>query len=332
MPLSERPGAAVTRRSFLVATLTAAPLLARAQSYYPNRPIRMVVPFPPGATVDVTARTVAAKAAELIGRNANIVVENLPGAGGNVATQRVAREAPDGYALLFTAPNHTINPSLYSNSGFDPERDFAPISLVAQIPEILVAPRSAPFDTFQEFVAYARRHPGELSYASAGIGSHPHVVTELLLRRLGLDVLHVPYRGAAPALTDTIAGRVQLKLDSYVSSAPHMASGALKVLAIASLERSPLMPDVPTISELGLPGFEGILWMGVLAPTGTPSEAISTLSRTFMHAVRAPEVGQQLAARGVESVGTTPEQFRAIIAREIPQWREVIRAANIRAE
>jgi tripartite-type tricarboxylate transporter receptor subunit TctC len=259
MPLSERPGAAVTRRSFLAATLTAAPLLARAQSDYPNRPIRLVIPFPPGATVDVTARSVAAKAAELIGRNANIVVENLPGAGGNVATQRVAREAPDGYTLLFTAPNHTINPSLYANSGFDPERDFAPISLVAQIPEILVAPRSAPFDTFQEFVAYARRHPGELSYASAGIGSHPHVVTELLLRRLGLDVLHVPYRGAAPALTDTIAGRVQLKLDSYVSSAPHMASGALKVLAIASLERSPLMPDVPRISELGLPGFEGIL-------------------------------------------------------------------------
>jgi tripartite-type tricarboxylate transporter receptor subunit TctC len=322
-----------TRRLLLGATAgLALPRLARAQAGYPNRPIRMFVPFPPGATVDVTARTVTAKAAEIIGNNASFVVENLPGAGGNIATQRVAAERPDGYTLLFTAPNHTVNPSLYPNSGFDAERDFTPISLVAQIPEIVIAPRSAPFTTFQEFVAYARSHPGELSYASAGIGTHPHVVTELLLRKLGLNVLHVPYRGAAPALTDTIAGRVQLKLDSYVSSAPHVASGAIRVLAIASLQRSPLMPDVPTIAELGLPGFEGILWMGVLAPAGAPPEAVSVLSRAFMAAVRSPDTVERLSARGVEPVGNTPEQFRAIIAREIPQWREVIRAANIRAE
>ena len=323
----------ITRRLLLGAGAGfALPRIARAQSDFPNRPIRLIVPFPPGATVDVTARTVTAKAAELIGRNASFVVENLPGAGGNIATQRVAGEKADGYTLLFTAPNHTINPSLYPNSGFDPERDFAPISLVAQIPEIVIAPRSAPFTTFQEFVAYARSHPGELSYASAGIGSHPHVVTELLLRKLGLNVLHVPYRGAAPALTDTIAGRTQLKLDSYVSSAPHIASGSIRVLAIASQQRSPLMPDVPTISELGLPGFEGILWMGVLAPAGTPSEPIATLSRAFMAAVRTPEVKERLSTTGVEPVGNTPEEFRALIAREIPQWREVIRAANIRAE
>ncbi|WP_372623923.1 Bug family tripartite tricarboxylate transporter substrate binding protein [Falsiroseomonas sp.] len=322
-----------TRRLLLGASgALALPRFASAQSDYPSRPIRLVVPFPPGATVDVTARLIAAKAAELLGGNASIVVENLPGAGGNIATQRVARERADGYTLLFTAPNHTVNPSLNPNSGFDPEKDFTPISLVAQIPEILVAPRSAPFTTFQEFVDYARSHPGQLSYSSAGIGTHPHVVTELLLHRLGLQVLHVPYRGAAPALTDTIAGRVQLKLDSYVSSAPHMATGALRVLAIASPQRSPLMPDVPTVSELGLPGFEGILWMGVLAPAGTPPEAVAKLSRAFMGAVRMPEVAQALSTRGVEPVGNTPEEFRAIIARELPQWREVIRAANIRAE
>jgi tripartite-type tricarboxylate transporter receptor subunit TctC len=322
-----------TRRLLLGAGgALALPRLASAQADYPSRPIRLVVPFPPGATVDVTARLVAAKAAELLGGNASIVVENQPGAGGNIATQRIARERPDGYTLLFTAPNHTVNPALNPNSGFDPEKDFAPISLVAQIPEILVAPRSAPFTTFQEFVAYARSHPGQLSYASAGIGTHPHIVTELLLHKLGLRVLHVPYRGAAPALTDTLAGRVQLKIDSYVSSAPHMATGALRVLAIASLQRSPLMPDVPTLDELGLPGFEGILWMGALAPAGTPAEAIAKLSRAFMGAVRAPEVAQALSGRGVEPVGNTPEEFRAIIARELPQWREVIRAANIRAE
>jgi tripartite-type tricarboxylate transporter receptor subunit TctC len=330
MSTSKRSGLLLARRAVLGAAALL-PLPAIAQSF-PSRPIRLVVPFPPGATVDVTARLVAAKAAQLLGGNASILVENQPGAGGNIATQRVARERADGYTLLFTAPNHTVNPSLNPNSGFDPEKDFVPISLVAQIPEILVAPSSAPFATFEQFVAYARSHPDQLSYASAGIGTHPHVVTELLLHKLGLRVLHVPYRGAAPALTDTIAGRVQLKIDSYVSSAPHMATGALRVLAIASLQRSPLMPDVPTIAELGLPGFEGILWMGVLAPAGTPADAVAQLSRAFMGAVRTPDVAQQLSSRGVDPVGNTPEQFAAIIAREIPQWREVIRAANIRPE
>jgi tripartite-type tricarboxylate transporter receptor subunit TctC len=322
----------LTRRALSAAAALAIPGIARAQGAFPNRPIRLVVPFPPGATVDVTARTVAAKAQELLGGGASIVIENLPGAGGNVATQRIARERPDGYSLLFTAPNHTINPSLFPNSGFDAERDFAPISLVAQIPEILIAPRSAPFTNWAEFVDHAKRNPGQLSYSSAGIGSHPHVTMELLNRRLGIEVLHVPYRGAAPALTDLVAGRVQLKLDSYVSSAPHIASGAIRVLAIANLQRSPLMPDVPTMQELGLPGFEGILWMGVLAPAGAPEDVVATLSRAFMGAVRAPEVAERLTAQGVEAVGNTPDQFRAQIAKEIPQWREVIRAANIRPE
>jgi tripartite-type tricarboxylate transporter receptor subunit TctC len=322
-----------TRRAlFGTAAVLALPGLARAQSDYPSRPIRMIVPFPPGATVDVTARTVAARAAELLGPNASIVVENLPGAGGNIATQRVARERADGYTLLFTAPNHTVNPALNPNSGYDPEKDFVPISLVAQIPEILIAPVSAPFTNFQEFVAYARANPGKLSYSSAGIGTHPHVVTELLLSKLGLQVLHVPYRGAAPALTDTIAGRVQLKMDSYVSSAPHIAAGTIRVLAIANLQRSPLMPNVPTVQELGLPGFEGILWMGVLAPAGTPEPIVAKLSQAFMGAVRTPAIAQRLSAQGVEPVGNTPEQFRAIIAKELPQWREVIRAANIQAQ
>lgn len=322
-----------TRRLLLGASAALAlPRVALAQGGYPDRPVRLVVPFPPGATVDVTARLVAAKAAELLGGGATFVVENVPGAGGNLATQRVARERPDGYTLLFTAPNHTVNPGLNPNSGYDPERDFAPISLVAQIPEIVIAPRSAPFATFQEFVAYARSHPGQLSYASAGIGSHPHVVTELMLHRLGLEVVHIPYRGAAPALTDTIAGRAQLKLDTYVSSAPHMATGAIRVLAIASAQRSPLMPDVPTVAELGLPGFAGILWMGVLAPAGTPAPIVTRLGEAFRDAVRSPEVARALRERGVDAVGNSPEEFRTIIAQEVPQWREVIRAANIRPE
>jgi tripartite-type tricarboxylate transporter receptor subunit TctC len=313
--------------SALAATL-AAPAVRAAG--YPDQPIRLIVPFPPGGTVDVTARLVMGKVAELLG--GNVIIDSAPGAGGNVGTQRVARATPDGYTLLFTAPNHTINPSLGTTSGFEPERDFIPVSLVAQIAELLIAPRSAPFTTFAEFVAYARANPGKLTYSSAGIGSHPHVTMELMLRRLGLDVLHVPYRGAAPAFTDLVAGRVQLKLDSLATSAASLAEGSIRALAIASKERSPKLPDVPTVAESGLPGFEGILWMGVVAPTGTPPEAIATLSRALMAAARDPEVMARLDRSGVEPVGNTPEEFRALIAREIPLWRQVIRDANIRAE
>jgi tripartite-type tricarboxylate transporter receptor subunit TctC len=318
----------VTRRAF--ACLAGLAFAAPALAAYPDRPIRLVVPFPPGGTVDVTARPIAARMSELLG--VPIVIENLPGAGGNLGSQRVARATPDGYTLLFNAPNHTINPGLFPNAGFDAQRDFAPISIAAQIPEVLVAHKDVPFPTFAEFVAYARAHPRELTYSSAGIGSHPHVTTELMLHRLGIEVVHVPYRGAAPALMDLVAGRVQLKLDSLATSTPHLQSGALRLLAIASSARSPMAPETPTIAESGLPGFEGILWMGVLAPAGTPPEVVAALAQAVSRAVRTPEVAERLSAQGVEPVGGTPAEFAAQIAREIPLWRDVIRAANIRPE
>jgi tripartite-type tricarboxylate transporter receptor subunit TctC len=318
----------ITRRGLLGAAglAFARPALAA----YPDRPIRLIVPFPPGGTVDVTARPVAAAMAELLGQP--IVIDNLPGVGGNLGAQRVARSAPDGYTLLFTAPNHTINPGLIPNLGFDAERDFAPISLCAQIPEILVCHRDAPFQSFAEFVAYARAHPRALTYSSAGIGSHPHVTMELLLHRLGLEVLHVPYRGAAPAFTDLVAGRVQLKLDSFATARAQIDAGAIRVLAIASPARSPVAPELPTIAEMGLPGFEGILWMGFLAPAGTPAEVITRIAASVQDAVKSPAVAERLAQQGAEPVGSTPAAFAAQITREIPQWREVIRAANIRPE
>lgn len=318
----------ITRRGLMGAAALA--LAGPALAAYPDRPIRLIVPFPPGGTVDVTARPVAAAMAELLGQP--IVIDNLPGVGGNLGAQRVARSAPDGHTLLFTAPNHTINPGLIPNPGFDAERDFAPISLCAQIPEILVCHRDAPFRSFAEFVAYARAHPRALTYSSAGIGSHPHVTMELLLHRLGLEVLHVPYRGAAPAFTDLVAGRVQLKLDSFATARAQIDAGAIRVLAIASAARSPVAPELPTIAEMGLPGFEGILWMGFLAPAGTPAEAITRIAASVQDAVKSPAVAERLAQQGAEPVGSTPAAFAAQIAREIPQWREVIRAANIRPE
>ncbi|MBP0496477.1 Bug family tripartite tricarboxylate transporter substrate binding protein [Pararoseomonas indoligenes] len=319
----------ITRRTLLggAGLALARPALAAG---YPDRPIRLIIPFPPGGTVDVTARPITAAVSEMLGQP--IVIDNQPGAGGNVGTQRVARSPADGYTLLFTAPNHTINPGLMPNAGFDPQKDFAPISLCAQIPEILVCHKDAPFRTFQEFVTYARAHPRELTYSSAGIGSHPHVTMELLLHRLGLEVLHVPYRGAAPAFTDLVAGRVQLKLDSYATSASQIEAGAIRVLAIASPQRSPAKPDVPTIAELGLPGFEGILWMGYLAPSGTPTDTVERFAKAAQEAVKSSAVERALVQQGVEPVGSTPGAFAARIAQEIPQWREVIRDANIRPE
>lgn len=319
---------AITRRT-LIAGLAVAPAMAHAA--YPDRAIRVVVPFPPGGVVDVTARVVFARLSVELG-NTPIVIENVPGAGGNVATQRVARAEPDGYTLLFTTPNHTINPSLRSDPTVDVVRDFIPLSLVAQVPEVLVSARDAPFKTFQEFVDYARAHPNELAYSSAGIGSHPHVAMELLLRRLKLQVLHVPYRGAAPALTDLVAGRVALKLDAWATASPHIKAGSIRALAFASAQRAAVAPDVPTIAELGVPGFEGILWMGALVPKGTPSETCTTLSKALAAAAKDPQVAERLMPQGVDLIGSTPDVFAAQIEREIPQWREVISAANIRPE
>lgn len=318
----------IIHRRTLLAGL-AAPAIAQAA--YPDRPLRVLLPFPPGGVVDVTARVVFARLSEELG-NTPVVIDNLPGAGGNVATQRAARAAPDGYTLLFTTPSHTINPSFTPDPSVEVERDFTPLSLVAQVPEVLVSARDAPFTTFQGFMDYARTHPKALSYSSAGIGSHPHVAMELLLRKLGLEVLHVPYRGAAPAMTDLVAGRVSLKLDAWATSEPHVKAGAIRALAFASTQRAAVAPEIPTIAELGVPRYEGILWMGVLAPTGTPPETCAMLSQALARAARHPQVAERLTPQGVELVGSTAEAFRAQIAREIPQWREVIRAANIRPE
>jgi len=301
-----------------------------AQAAYPERPIRLLVPFPAGGTVDMVARLLSAKLGEQFSRG--VLVDNKPGAGGAIATDAAAKAAPDGYTLILTSPNHTINPALNPKLPYDTEKDLVPVSMVAAVAELLVSPPEAPFNDFAQFVAYARAHPGQLNYASAGNGTLPHVTMELLLRRLQLDVLHVAYKGAAPAMTDLLAGRVQLKMDTYATSAPQMAAGKLKALAVASEKRSPLLPQLPTVAESGLPGYEGILWMGVLAPTGTPKEIIAMLAEACMRAVQVPAVRDRLMADGIDPVGSTPEAFAAVIARELPQWRDLVRDAKITAD
>ena len=301
-----------------------------AHAEYPERPVRIFVPFPPGGAVDLVARLLAARLAVDLGRP--FLVESKAGAGGILATDAVAKAAADGYTLLLTTPNHTINAALNPRLPYDTERDLAPIAIVAEIPEVLVSHPAAPFADFHGFVDYARSHPGKLNYASAGIGTLPHVSMELMLRGLGLQVTHVPYKGAAPAMTDLLAGQVQLKMDTYATSTQYVAAGKLRALAIASRMRSTLMPDVPTVAGQGLSGYEGILWIGMMAPAGTPKAIVDKLAAASARAVRTPEMVERFRHDGIEPGGDTLDAFGARISREIAQWRALIRSSNIKAE
>lgn len=301
-----------------------------SQAAYPDRPVRLIVPFSAGGTVDFVARLVAAQLGQQLA--ATVVVENVPGAGGTLATTRVAKSTADGYTLLFTTPNHTINPSLIPKLPFDTEKDLAPVSLVAEIPELLVAHTAQPFNTMAEFAAYAKANPGKLNYASAGNGTLPHVTMELLLQRMALQIDHVPYRGAAPALNDLLSGVVAVKMDTIATSSQHIKGGRIKPLAIASLKRSPLMPDVPTVAESGVPGYQGILWMGILAPAGTDPAVISALHKAITAFARVPAFQQQLKADGVDLVASDPQTFGKLIHAELKQWAEVVRKSNIKAD
>lgn len=314
------------------AVLLACFALALAQSaaaQYPERPVKLIMPFPPGGTVDVLTRLVAAEASETLGKP--LVLEYKPGAGGTIATEAVARAAPDGYTLLVATPNHTINPALRSKLPFDTARDFVAVTLFANIPELLVAHPSVPFDSMDGFLKYAKANPGKLSYSSAGVGTLPHITMELLLRGPGLQVTHVPYKGAAPAFTDLLGGVVQLKYDTYATSAPMVRSGKLKVLATAGRKRLPQLPDVPTVAESGFPGYEGYLWIGALAPRGTPAEAVGALSQALTRAARSAKVTQRFQADGVEVPPAGAEEFSRLIDAELRLWPRVVREANIKA-
>jgi tripartite-type tricarboxylate transporter receptor subunit TctC len=317
------------RMTILALTAASFPL-APAAAQYPDKPMRWILPFPAGGAVDLVARTVAAKMSEDLGKP--IIIENKAGAGGIIATDAVAKAPPDGYTLLLTTPNHTINAALQATLPYDTEKDLVPVSVVAEVPEVLVSHPGAPFTNFREFVDHARKNPGKLNYSSAGIGTLPHITFELLLRRTGIEVAHIPYRGAAPAMTDLLAGVVQLKLDTYATSNAHVTAGKLRMLGIASRARSKLMPDTPTIAEMGLPGYEGVLWIALMAPAGTPQAVIDRLAAASAKAARTPDVAEKLQRDGVDPIGGTPQELRTLIARELPQWRELAKAANIKLQ
>lgn len=312
--------------SLIVAGLVASAAPSHAE--YPDRPIRLVVPFPAGGAVDIVTRVIAADMAKTLGKT--IVVENKGGAGGIIATDAVAKSPNDGYTLLIATPNLTVNAALQPTLPYDTEKDLAPVSILAEVPEVLISNPAAPFKTFPEFIAYAKQNPGKLNYASAGVGTLPHVSMELLLKREGIKVTPIHYRGAAPAMTDMLSGVVQLKLDTYATSHAQVEAGALRILGIASSHRSKLMPDVPTIAEQGLPGYEGILWIGIMAPAGTPQAVIDKVAAASAKAAADPAIVARLQHDGIDPIGGTPTAFGALIARELPQWRDLAKSADIK--
>jgi tripartite-type tricarboxylate transporter receptor subunit TctC len=322
----------LNRRQFLqlgasVAALPAASRLAWAQDY-PSRPVRWIVPFSPGGGTDVVARLVSQSLSERLGQP--FIVENRPGAGANIGTEVVVRAPPDGYTLLLAATVNTINATLYDKLDFDFMRDIAPVAAIIRIPNVMVVHPSVPATSIPEFIAYARAHPGKINFASAGTGTSQHVAGELFKIMAGIDMVHIPYRGTGPALTDLLAGRVQVLFLGAVSSMKYVESGKLRALALTSAARSPALPNLPTMAEF-LPGFEASLFYGMGAPRNTPAEIIERLNKEINAGLADPAMKARLAELDGMVLGGTPADFARLIADETDKWRKVIKAANIRA-
>jgi tripartite-type tricarboxylate transporter receptor subunit TctC len=297
---------------------------------YPARSIRYIVPQGAGGSSDTLARLVTQKLAESLGHQ--VVTDNRPGATGNIGTEIAARANPDGYTLLQVATSHATNPALSVKMPFDPIRDFAPITLLSQSPNLWIVHPSLPAKNMRELIALAKIRPGEINYSSSGTGSSQHLAGELLKSLAHIDIVHIPYKGSPPALIDLLGGRVVLMCSTIAPAMPLVKSAKLRALAVTSLKRSAAVPEIPTVAESGLPGYEATAWQGVLAPAGTPRDIIAKLNTELVRVINLPDVRKQLADQGYEPAGTTPEQFAEYIKTEIAKWSRVIKAAGLKAE
>ena len=302
---------------------------ASAQDY-PSRPIRIVVPFSPGGAVDGPMRVIAQEMSKRLG--AGVIVENKPGAGATIGTDAVAKSPPDGYTLLLSSQTNAISATLYPKLPYDPVEDFAPISLIGREPGVVVVNPSLPVRTFQEFVAYVKERPGKVDYASSGNGSGQHLFTALLASMTGMKMNHVPYRGSGQATTDLLGGQVQMAIPGTAGMVGHIKAGKLRALAVTGARRSPQLPDVPTVMESGVPGYEAYVWMGLMAPKGTPPSIIDKLYREVVHALSTDEVKTYMATAGIEIVGSTPGEFAAFFEQERTKWARIIRETGAKID
>jgi len=303
---------------------------AQAQAY-PSKPVRIIVPSPPGDGSDLMARAIGDKLSAAW--NTPVVIDNRTGAGGRVGAEAAAKAPADGYTLIMgNAGSHGINAALYADLSYDIERDFAPITQVMRAPNVLVVSPSLPVSNVRELVALFKANPAKYSYGSGGNGSSAHLSAELFKSMAGVDVVHVPYKGASPALTDVIAGRVVMFIGNLPPAMPHIKSGNVKALAVTTAQRSPLVPDVPTLAESGMPGFETVAWFGLFAPTGTPKAVVDKMQAEVARIVREPDIRERIAALGGEPVGNKPEEFAAIVSGDVAKWKKVVKDANVHVD
>ncbi len=322
----------LSRRAAIASTAAALvpPQLARAQAPWPSQVVKFVVPFTPGGSTDLLARILARKLEPIVGQP--IITENRPGAGGAVAANAVAKSDPDGHTFMMGhIGTLAFNPSLYANLSYDPVRDFAPVALVARLPNILVINPAVPATNLREFIAYAKENPGKLNYGSGGNGSAAHIAAAYFAHAAGVKVTHVPYRGTAPSVGDLVAGHIQFTLTGGPAVLPLVADGKLRALAVSSRTRAPFAPDLPTIDEAALPGFEATQWYGLVAPARTPAAIVERMNREINALLGSPEIADNLRNDGAIAAPTTPAEFGALIQSEIALWRDVIKQAGITA-
>lgn len=326
---------AVIARGVLIGIAALGCINANAQSEgtdagYPNKPVRFLVGQSPGGATDVVARAVSQKITENIGQS--VVVDNRTGASGSIAASMVAKSAPDGYNILIVSSSYSINPSLYTNLPFDPLKDFATITLIAEAPFLLVVHPAMPVKTVADLIALAKAKPDTLTFGSGGIGSSGQMAGELFKLLAGVKLIHVPYKGAGPALIDVIGGQVTMTFGSVISSLGHVRTGKLKALGVTSAKRARALPDMPTIAEAGVKGYATTTWYGALAPAHTRAGVVQKLNAEISRALAAPEVGAHMSKDGAEPVGSSPPQFRAFLTAEMAKWRDVVKRADLRVE
>jgi tripartite-type tricarboxylate transporter receptor subunit TctC len=318
------------RPALLLLALLAHAAASHAQSY-PSRPLHLIVPFPPGGSTDILARALGAKLSDNFGQP--VLIENRPGAGGSIGAEAAAKSAPDGYTLMMGhLGTLAVNPFIYKKLGYDPVKSFAPVALMAIVPSVLVVNPSLPVKDAAELVAYARAHPGKLTYGSAGNGSTSHLTTEYFKLETGTDIVHIPYKGVGPMLTDLMSGQISMGLNGAPAVMPHVATGRLRALAVTSLKRLDSLPHLPTLDEAGVKGFDANGWYGIVVPAGTARDVVMKLNGEIRRAMESADLQVRLDREGAIPAAGTPEEFGEFIAKEISRWGEVMKRAGVRAE